>query len=423
MGINAKKLLAISWAMPPLLYPRSIQVARTLKGLNTLGWDSTVVCVKPASIKSSRVDLTLERRYSVHYRTIHVISSEETRTMQVVRKLLFIFNQLPYFQWNWVMNAVTKARQLLTSEQFSALISFAQPWSDHIIGLYVHRLSGLPWVAHFSDPWVDNPFIKYRALQIPFLRRLEATILREADAVVFVSNQTADLVMSKYPYTWRKKVHIIPHSFESLNVEEYLTEKDSKPQKLRMIHIGNLYGMRTPENFFKGLALLNRRLPLVDKYEVSFMGQDLDRFRPLVHKLGLEEIVNLNGPISVDVSRRVCATADVLLVIDAPSEKDSLFLPSKLVDYLAFKRTILGITPLQGASADLLRDLKCPIIAPDNITAIATAVEELLIKWSNHRLTISPEFVRVSSKYDLYQVARRLDGVIRSAMVTNMEDS
>ena len=46
----------------------------------------------------------------------------------------------------------------------------------------------------------------------------------------------------------------------------------------------------------------------------------------------------------------------MLLVIDAPAD-ESLFLPSKLIDYLPARKPILGLTPARGASADLIRAL------------------------------------------------------------------
>ncbi len=46
---DPKRLLAISWDMPPLSGPRAVQVSRTLKQLVPLGWESSVVCFGPRS--------------------------------------------------------------------------------------------------------------------------------------------------------------------------------------------------------------------------------------------------------------------------------------------------------------------------------------------------------------------------------------
>jgi glycosyltransferase involved in cell wall biosynthesis len=409
-----KKLLAVSWTMPPLLLPRSIQIGRNMKGLHKLGWDTTIIRVNPASAKNSRLDSSLEEKYAGYYRCICIDSDEDSWKWEIAKKIFFMFDQPSYYQWGWVGNAVKAARNLLRAEDFSALITFSQPWSDHLVGLRLNRVSKLPWIAHFSDPWADSPFIGYPRFQHPIVRRMEEAVICEADAVIFVSSQTEDLVMGKYPRAWRGKSHVIPHSYDPLENtgSDHVLEKG----KLRMRYMGNFYGPRTPESFFRALNILNEKMPLVGQLEVMLAGQGLERFQPVVESLGLTDVVTLRGQVPLEKSQELSAEADVLLVIDAPSEKDSLFLPSKLVDYLAFKKIILGITPLRGASADLLREVNCPIAAPDDVPAIAAAVEKLLVKWRDGRLKLPFQFEQAASKYELNRTAESFDKIFEQVI-------
>jgi hypothetical protein len=107
------------------------------------------------------------------------------------------------------------------------------------------------------------------------------------------------------------------------------------------------------------------------------------------------------------------AAADVLLVIDAPSRGPSLFLPSKLVDYLPFRKPILGLTPGEGASADVLRQLGCPVADPDDPPGIARAVAALLDQWQAGRLTVAGAFDAAARQYDIRQTTRVLDNILR----------
>ncbi|HEY8176703.1 MAG TPA: hypothetical protein VIF32_13470, partial [Gemmatimonadaceae bacterium] len=63
-------LLAVSWATLPAVFPRSIQVARSLKALRAFGWESTVVSAEPSS--EWTMDPELEAQYTDSYRVVRV---------------------------------------------------------------------------------------------------------------------------------------------------------------------------------------------------------------------------------------------------------------------------------------------------------------------------------------------------------------
>ena len=70
------------------------------------------------------------------------------------------------------------------------------------------------------------------------------------------------------------------------------------------------------------------------------------------------------GPIvrkrtHIPKSLKLMATSDLLLVVDGPDDL-SVFLPSKLIDYLGAQVPILGIVP-PGAAAKLLARLDAPV--------------------------------------------------------------
>src|SRR5258705_4894076 len=112
-----------------------------------------------------------------------------------------------------INRSTSAAQRAVTARKFDGLVTFAQPWSDHLVGLRVHRATRLPWVAHFSDPWVDSPYLKLSDARRSVTQHMEADVVREATALVFVTHETADLVMKKYPAEWRNKVDVVPHGF------------------------------------------------------------------------------------------------------------------------------------------------------------------------------------------------------------------
>lgn len=178
------------------------------------------------------------------------------------------------------------------------------------------------------------------------------------------------------------------------------------------MYTGNFYLDRTPEGLFKALNFLNQTRPLKDQLEVDLIGQNTQLYQTLADGMGLGGVVKCKGPCSFSESLREAGQADILLVIDAPSNTSSPFLPSKIVDYLPFKKPILGLTPLSGATADLLYQLGCPVVAPDNALSIASVIEGLIQLWQSQNLQVSTTFDQVACNYDIQKTTRILDGVL-----------
>jgi glycosyltransferase involved in cell wall biosynthesis len=412
------KILAISLAMPPLLAPRSLQVARTLQHLGTLGWECTVVAVDGDSLRDDTffADPDLGLIYRDAFQTVRTRTPERSRAFQWLRRLIFKVGMpgAQAFRGGkalWIPSAVRAGKNILGGGQFSLIISFATPWASHVVGRALSRASGLPWVAHFSDPWSDSPYFHGGPFSRWLLDRLQAQVIREADLVVFVTERTRELVMRKHPPKWQRKARVIPPGYDA----ELLSVEAARepPARLRLVHAGAFYEPRTPESVLKALATLNLRKPLRDRLEVIFIGPKEQRYECMAARLGLREIVQFAGPAPYLETLRASAEAHVCVVIDAPTDVESVFLPSKIVDYLMLRKPILGVTPLRGESADLLRQVGCLPVAPDDVSGIADAIDGLLGAFETKSLQISPGYERVASAYDVRTTSRRFDAALR----------
>jgi glycosyltransferase involved in cell wall biosynthesis len=400
---STKQLLAISWDMPPILMPRSIQVSRILKCLAELGWQTTVLCTSTQALdKRITIDASLEDAYRGAYHPIRVDSLEGWLPLRALERFFLVNHSV------WIFRALAQGRKLLNSGDFSAIVSFAHPWASHLVGLRLRLLSGLPWVAHFSDPWVDSHYLPFNPLKFKINRLMEEAVIREADAVIFITAQTAEAVMRKYPPEWREKAHVMPHGFDPALLERVNLSSTPHP-RLRMVLTGRFYrGRLTPEGLLQALQVLQRTRPLAQQLEVRLIGPFATSYQPLVRTLGLEAVVTCRGEIPHGESMQEAAAADVLLVIEGPTSP-SLILPNKLVEYLVFRKPILGLVPGEGPAADLLRQLGCYRAAPDDPGAIARAVAELLDLWQAGNLAVSTAFAEVAQQYDIRQTIRILD--------------
>ena len=409
-----KELLAVSWEMPPLTGPRATQVARTMVALADLGWRSRTVCFDPRSTRYQQDgDVSVEQASEGRATLIPVRSPEEWLGVRVLWRLVPPLKHFPDEKRVWIPGALRAARRALATTPVDALVTFAQPWSDHLIGLCVKREQGLPWVAHFSDPWVDSPYQRQGSTIARRAAAWERAIIQEADRVVFVNTYTRDRVMAKYPGAWHSKCAVVPQGHDGAVQSGAASARLGAP--LRIVYTGRFYdGLRTPDAFLRALATVHHEQSLANRISVTFVGAAMDSYSVLADRLGVSQLVTFTGRVSPRAALQEAASANVLLVIDsAATDGPSLFLPSKLIDYLPLRRPIIGVTPAQGPTGDLLRELQYPVIRPGDEAGLAALLRTLGANPAH--LVLSPRHDSVASRYHIAKTTAQFAAVLDDA--------
>lgn len=355
------KLLFHSYCYPPLRYPRSIQVARLAAHLP--GGNVTVVCAE----EETEGDLSLLEAYPDTGREVvrvpwgRLRSRLASASERLAEKVL-----IPDRYRLWQSGAANAVERRGLLENADALVTFGQPMSDHLFGLRLARASRrIPWIAHFSDPWADNPFRVRGRLGRSLNLRLEARVAEQADALVFTAEEQRDLVLAKYPAPLGAKAHVVPHAHDPALYPEPTEQGDSLVAR----YIGTFYGNRSPEPLLRALQALTERQPVALRgVRVEFVGAGR-----LPEESSLE-FVGVRGPVDYLESLELMRASDLLLVVDAPGET-SPFLPSKLIDYAGARRPIVAIAP-EGPSASLIRRLGGWQANPSDPVAGAAALAE-----------------------------------------------
>jgi glycosyltransferase involved in cell wall biosynthesis len=413
---DVKRLLAISWEMPPLSGPRAVQVTRTIAALPQYGWRSRVICFGPRSDRYHQdFRVSLEALSGGHASLIPVPSPEEWFLFRALWRLVPPLKHLPDEKRVWMPGALRAAREAIAAAPVDLLVSFAQPWTDHLIGLRLARETGLPWVAHFSDPWIDSPYFPDRGALRRRAEAWEREVIAAATRVVFVNAHARDRVMAKYPGSWAAKASVIPQTCEPAgDLRTTVTADHGAP--LRVVYTGRFYaGLRTPDALLSAIAQLDRESPLAGKLAVEFVGPDMQAYARDAARLGVDNLVTFSPRVAPPEAKTRAAGADVLLVIDAPGA-ESLFLPSKLIDYLPLRRPILALTPAVGPSADLVRELGYYVAAPDDAAAIAAALRRILKLHAAARLVPSLQHDGVTERFGIARTAKRFADVLDQAV-------
>jgi glycosyltransferase involved in cell wall biosynthesis len=204
-------------------------------------------------------------------------------------------------------------------------------------------------VLFYSDPWLQNNFLRWTPAMRQRCAHAEAEALRCASGVIFTNTATARAVLCNR--TDRHLRHLVlPHVYLP---ELYASvSNDSKRRDVVFTYAGHFYGSRQPEKLFAALALMHREHPaLAQRVRLQIVGpaaafykKQFDRYLQQLSGLGLATRVQLLGQRDYLSTLKILQASDVLINIDAEAEQ-SLYLPSKLIDYLGSEKPIWTISP------------------------------------------------------------------------------
>jgi hypothetical protein len=417
-------LLAVSFAFPPLAYPRSVQVARLLKRAQA---PTALVC---ADERGARRDETIERgAEALLARVVRVpfapnrLRREANRFARRLRPTLWDrWNRTPDQYRGWVPRAVAAAERLIR-EGFPAevLATFSQPATSHLVGLELKERLKLPWLAHFSDPWVGNPFHRLEGEVARANAELERRVVEGADCLVFTSHETVELVLRNYPPALAAKARVMPQCFDESQYGDSHRSgaagagRAGGPDRLIIRHLGTFYGQRSPAHLFRAVAALLAADPAaLDGVRFEFNGlSGFDVLRDAGGDALPAGMLFVGPPVPYRESLALMRSADGLLILDAPAER-SVFLPSKLIDYTGAARPVLGLTP-EGAAASLIRRLggwvADPADTPGSAAALASFLAFLRARRHSRAELWGDPYVR--AEYEAARLAARFDEILK----------
>ena len=145
---------------------------------------------------------------------------------------------------------------------------------------------------------------------------------------------------------------------------------------------------------------------------VILIGSISPEYKQLTQEMGIDSMVHILSKATYIESLRYADSADVLLLVDTPSSTPYPYLPSKLIDYLMFKKPIVGITPIHGAPADLLRELECTLADPNDIDAIYDILLKTINLWRKKELKVNLIFKETSINYSMETVGQAFGQMI-----------
>ncbi len=337
------KVLCLSFHAPPTLRPQALLLGKMMPEWLRQGIDVSVV-----SLSRGDWDLDIEKYELEEYKPFPFDLCRYTDLRQIWRKMR-------------TRNYYSQLKKIIKSVSPDIIFSFANPQESNLLGAYIKRKTGLPFVSHFSDPYYDNPYKGFSDKDSVNILALENEIITESDRVVFVTDGMRELIMKKYPEEFLDKSRVVAHCYDK---QLYPDSCGGNKGKIVISHIGAFYRQRNPEIFFSAFSMAVQKDPaLLDKFIIRVIGGDSEytdfpknEILALADQYGLSDILDLKAPVSYQQSLAEMADSDILLNIDA-DYADSPFLTSKIVDYVGSGKPFMVISPEGSPTAQLAEKL------------------------------------------------------------------
>ncbi len=299
----------------------------------------------------------------------------------------------------WSATAVPAAVRIVRRDRIDVIMTTSPPHSAHLIGAAVAAATGRPWVADFRDSWLANPHRRYENPGVRAKRgverRMAATVVRRADALVAVTDAIAAELEQLGPASGPPVVIENGVDFDDFDQLEY-----TPGERFTLVHAGSFFGHRTPRPLLTAVHdLLGRRPDLAGRLRVRFVGDMRETDRVWARTLGIDDAWQETGflPYKRSVAEQRGADALALLIPHAGGRGDSV-LSGKVFEYLAARRPILAAVPPKGIAAELIERLGAGhIVDPEDVPGMAAALEQLVDGWAGAGLPdqVLPEAERV----------------------------
>jgi glycosyltransferase involved in cell wall biosynthesis len=406
---NHKKVLIIAYLFPPIGGGGVQRAVKMAKYLREFGWEPHVLTVTPSYHATLDKSLLGQLPEGIHiHRTKEIslggnpaatgTSANKAATAAPpsglatkIKKMVFPvlkkmkkYLLVPDDQILWLPFAVKKGMEIIDEYGIDAIFSTSGPYTNHLVGLYLKRKTGIPWIADFRDPWTQNMHRTDIASREWLEERLERMVLREADGVLTVTHSFAENFRAKFGDEI-KQIEVIHNGFDPADYLE-LEGLKGEVDTCTFIYTGIFYRERNPRLFLKAIKELidegkldpkKLRLQFAGVFDYPGYTENID----CVKQLGLTDIVQVMGNLPHHEALASLKKADILLLVGDTAPGSGDYIPGKLFEYMAVGHPILALS-LPGESTRIIETYQLGrVVDPKSLDGIKQAIIKLYDVW------------------------------------------
>jgi glycosyltransferase involved in cell wall biosynthesis len=275
-----------------------------------------------------------------------------TRPPHPVKQHLGHLKRFPDAHLGWLPFAVAAARR----QPYDVAYSSSGPFTSHVLGLILKRLTRRPWVAELRDGWYlwnRAIFPDYPAWRDVLEKRLEATVMRAADRVVCVTDRMAAAFRIQYPELPSQHFGVVSNGFDPLQFDRSTSVEPHAGW--HVLHAGALYYGRSLAAFLDAVRQVKATsAPFTRDFQLTLLGTLDAGARREVDCGEFGDAVRLHSQAPHATAIAAMRSSDALLLVANTTPGAEATVPGKLFEYLAVGRPVLAIAPPASSTADVL---------------------------------------------------------------------
>ena len=382
-----RKVLLVAFHFPPIKASSGLERTLALaRHLPSCGWDPAVLTAHPMAYEKTSSERMegIEASVPVH----RALALDTARHLAVAGRYPGWLAQPDRWR-TWMLGAIPTGLAMIRRYRPQVIWSTYPIVTAHDIGYWLHRLSGVPWVADFRDPMVefDDRQQTWHPAQ-PRLRSMrlftEQRAAGHARALTFCTPSALGICAARYPQADQRFWRVVPNGFDEAAFRDATAPAGIAGEAtapLSLLHSGTIYPTpdRDPTHFLKALARVRaERGPGRRGVRVVLRGSGVEKlYADLIRELDLDGWVSFEPVVDYVSALREMQQVDGLLLFQGYTSNPAI--PAKLYEYFRAGRPILAMVDDAGDTAALLRSQGIGAFAPlDDADRIAVALHAFL---------------------------------------------
>ncbi|MFC5510936.1 glycosyltransferase [Massilia jejuensis] len=351
-----KRALLIAFHFPPQAGSSGIQ--RTLsfsRHLPASGWEPMVLTAReriyinqnPSQLASIPPGLQVRRAFGL-----------DAKLHLGWRGRYLNATALPDRWATWCLGAIPAGLSMIRAERPHVIWSTFPIPTAHLIGLALHRLTGLPWIADFRDPMLQ-PAYPTDKTQRRVYGWIENQTIRRCSKAVFTTHGAMMSYRQRFPDLAAEKFVVIENGYDE---DMFGPDTGNAPQAapdagrpLMLVHSGLLYNTgRDPSPFLDAVARLKARAVVgaANLRIVLRAPGNIPGINALIERHGVADIVTTAPSVPYAQALAEMLTADGLLLFQGTPFNNQI--PAKVYEYFRAQRPIFGLVDHGGETARTL---------------------------------------------------------------------